>query len=157
MEESFATRFTSKPGIFSGLDVEGIPLSIPEQVLSNGNRQEMERISAELYEWLCLVRLDSPRIRLGDKIDRYLSRFEVPQESASNLQICRLTWQGFISPRWLRQTLIALLSSCPTNSWFCLSATEFPWNSTQGSDEMVLLQPAGSSTEYLLMEIKSPE
>ena len=81
---------------------------------------EQSDINACFLEWLSLTLLNSPRVKLEDKIDPYLSRYEVPTESkypstkglndtrtdraesegedpSRNLQsLVRLQWRGFL-------------------------------------------------------------
>jgi ribonuclease P/MRP protein subunit RPP40 len=139
------------------LQIAGSAPSIPQQVLDTGDRKELEMRAVDLYEWLALIRLESPRVSAEDKVDSYISRYQVPEDDAAKPHICKMTWQGLLNAEWLRQTLMTLLSSCPANAWFCLSATEFSRSVAKTSDEIVMLQPAGPTSEYLLMEIKTPQ
>jgi len=64
----------------------------------------------EIIEWLDLVVLDSPRIRAGDTIDPYLSRYEVPRlEQVSVSHLVKVTWHGFICAEWIRNLYLQLL------------------------------------------------
>jgi len=65
---------------------------------------ETDRVEAEeLLEWLMLVSLNSERVREEDKIDSFLSRYEVPQfgpvNAAAEVQtrdLTRLRYRGFM-------------------------------------------------------------
>ena len=57
----------------------------------------------EIYEWLSLVGLQSPRVVLGDAIDPYLSRYQVPNDNSENtMNLVTLTWTGFLPAQWVR-------------------------------------------------------
>lgn len=66
----------------------------------------------ELAEWMGLVSLGSPRVRVGDGIDPYLSRYEVPQLDNSQPTSSRLVsvkWHGMIPSPWITHLLLQLL------------------------------------------------
>ncbi|KFA63918.1 hypothetical protein S40285_03779 [Stachybotrys chlorohalonatus IBT 40285] len=60
------------------LEVEYAPLALPRQVLKNLDRTSLEEVATDIYEWLSLIRLDSPRVEVHDKIDPYLSQYSAP-------------------------------------------------------------------------------
>lgn len=111
--------------------------------------------ATELYEWLSLIRLESPRIDAKDEIDPYLSRYESPQAPSTSIRLEKLSWQGFISPKWLRETLASLLIHSPSKAWFALSASELCRNVSNSSNEVLLLRPSQAAEEYIMWEIQS--
>lgn len=128
---------------------------MPPAVLADGDRPELEYLATEWYEWLSLVRLQSPRVEPGDSIDPYLSRYEAPEGSSGEAKLCKVSWQGFISPQCARRILIDVMDACPSKSWFSFSATEFFTNVSGSSNEVTVLRPADAATgEYMMWEIK---
>jgi ribonuclease P/MRP protein subunit RPP40 len=109
-----------------------------------------------LYEWLSLVRLQSPRIQVGDQIDPYLSRYQVPEGEAKG-KICRISWQGFLAPSWCRQTLIDIITAMPPKAWFSFSTTTFSKGLAGDNSECTILRPPDSSKEYLMWEVRGHE
>lgn len=129
-------------------------LAVPASILADGDRGGLEEVATELYEWLSLVRLGSPRAAAKDDIDPYLSRYRAPGDSEGHMHVCRLSWQGFASASWLRGLLVDVLVSCPPQSWFSLSSTAFSKDVNRGSDEVTILKPPGATGEYLMWEMK---
>lgn len=114
-------------------------------------------VASDLYEWLSLIRLESPRVRAGDHVDPYLSRYRAPGDASGQMEVCRVSWQGFISTQWVRGLLAALVTKCPSQAWFSLNATELAKNIYATGNEISLVRPQGASDEYLMWEIKSTE
>ncbi|KAK5123089.1 hypothetical protein LTR85_003286 [Meristemomyces frigidus] len=89
--------------------------------------------ATELLEWLSLVMSLSPRVRSEDAIDKYLSRYSVPELSSSPSDpditqpvstIVRFRWHGFIPPTHISTILLAALKAS-ADDWFAMSATSF--------------------------------
>lgn len=116
---------------------------------------EFEDFATELYEWLSLVRLQSPRIRVGDQIDPYLSRYQLPEGSQG--KICMISWQGFLAPSWTRQTLIDIITTLPPKAWFSLSTTTLSAGLAGNNSECTFLRLPDASGEFLLWEVKGHE
>ncbi len=150
------TKYTANPDIVQRVNAVIPKLSPEADWLSPGGREDFEDFSTGLYEWLSLVRLQSPRIEVGDHIDQYLSRYQVPSAEGEG-KICKITWKGFLSPSWSRQTLIDILAALPTDSWFSFSATSFPKGLAGDTAECTVLRPPNSSGEYLMWEVKAHE
>jgi ribonuclease P/MRP protein subunit RPP40 len=124
--------------------------------LSTSGREDFEDFSTGVYEWLSLVRLQSPRIEVGDKIDPYLSRYQVPESEAES-KICKISWQGFFAPYWSRQTLIDIITTLPPKSWFSFSTTTFSKGLAGDNAECTILRLPSSTGEYLMWEVKGHE
>lgn len=137
------------------------PLTFPSEVIESGDRPGLEDYATETYEWLSLIRLQSPRVAAGDNIDPYLSRYQTPtpldSASPSHDKICKITWQGFFTPAWVRSVLITALVALPSRAWFSLSATSFSKGLVGDSTEVVFLRPPESPGHYLFWEIKGDE
>lgn len=88
----------------------------------------------QLLEWLSLATLDSPRIRAGDDISSFLSRYEVPTFGddiqdlaleATSRKLVRLQWHGFVPARSVAR-LWSLVSKAATGrDWAALSVCAF--------------------------------
>ncbi|KAI2609337.1 ribonuclease P 40kDa subunit [Hypoxylon fragiforme] len=121
----YPTKYTSRPEISEDLFMN-IPLLKPSPaILEPQNRLDLDDFALDIYEWLSLVRLNSPRLRVGDKIDPYLSDYSVPgqAEEIQEGKLCRISWQGFISPKWTQKLLADVILALPSKSWFSLSVT----------------------------------
>ena len=122
---------------------------------------ELDEYATDVYEWLYLVRLGSPRVAVGDTIDPYLSTYAVPGgldgEGAQEGKLCRVSWEGFLSPTWARQLLADVVLAVPPKAWFSLSATSFARSIVGDHTECTILRPPGSPGEYFLWDIKGHE
>ncbi|PTB38682.1 hypothetical protein M441DRAFT_145316 [Trichoderma asperellum CBS 433.97] len=157
LESLNATKVTSSPRVATDTGVNQISLRMPSTILAQGDRESLEYTATEMYEWLSLVRLESPRIVAGDTIDPYLSRYSPPEvdSATAQTQVCKLSWQGLLSSHWLRDLFVDIVTNCPSQSWFALSATTFSRNILGGCSELTFLRPPESSGEFLMWEIKS--
>jgi ribonuclease P/MRP protein subunit RPP40 len=140
---------------------ESIDAVIPELTpevgfLSSTGREDFEDFATSLYEWLSLVRLQSPRIQVGDQTDPYLSRYHVP-DGGKEGKLCKISWQGFLAPAWSRQALIDIVTALPHKAWFSFSTTTFSKGLAGDNAECTILRPPNSSGEYLMWEVKGHE
>lgn len=119
-------------------------------------REDFEDFATDLYEWLSLVRLQSPRVQVGDQIDPYLSQYQIP-EGGKEGKICKISWQGFLSPSWARQTMIDIVAALPPRAWFSFSTTTFTKGLAGDNAECTILRPPNSSGEYLMWEVRGHE
>jgi ribonucleases P/MRP protein subunit RPP40 len=84
-----------------------------------------------IYEWLSMISLDSPRLDRLDKVDPYLSRYEIPEcldavdgtasapESPSRL-LMRVLWRGFLPPQLLTKIWL-MVRDCVGDDWAAMS------------------------------------
>ena len=85
-------------------------VSMPE--LSSASSMESENSfetwALEIYEWISLVGLESPRIYMNDAIDPYLSRYQTPKlpEAKQAINMVSLTWRGLLPGEWIRSLFI---------------------------------------------------
>ncbi|KAK4183115.1 ribonuclease P 40kDa subunit-domain-containing protein [Podospora australis] len=149
------SSFTSNPTITRDINAV-VPTLIPPTSTEQNARDDLEDFSSELYEWLSLVRLQSPRVLEGDQIDPYLSRYEVPGGSQP-AKTCKISWQGFHSSSWARQTLMDIIIALPPKTWFSFSTTTFSKGLAGDNSECTVLRPPNSSGAYLMWEVKSHE
>ncbi|KAI2472668.1 ribonuclease P 40kDa subunit [Annulohypoxylon bovei var. microspora] len=156
LSQHYPTKYTSNPEISEGLLMKVPSLKPPPAIISSHNRLDLEDFSTEIYEWLSLVRLGSPRVNVDDKIDPYLSCYAVPgdSEDVRNEKLCRISWQGFIPPKWTQQTWADVIRALPSKSWFSMSVTSFPKGVVGDSADCTILRPPNSPGEYFLWDIK---
>jgi ribonuclease P/MRP protein subunit RPP40 len=139
-----------------------VPLLKPAaEFIEPGARADLEYFSAELYEWLSLVRLESPRIDPKDDINPFLSRYQTTGSDSgpgSPAKLYKISWQGYLSPIWCRDVLVQVMAAVPTkSSWFSFSTTTFSKGVAGSNAECTILRPPNSTGEYLMWEIKSHE
>lgn len=145
-------KFTARYAPSPTLNVNTPPLSSLTTALTS-SRPDFDEAAAELYEWLSLVRLSSPRVEVGDSIDPYLSGYRVPGDAPAPSRLRRVSWRGFISPTWVRDTLSRVLVDAPSRSWLSLSATAFG-KGPGDTAECTFFRPPDSGGQYLLWEIR---
>ena len=64
----------------------------------------------DISEWLGLASLSSPRVKEGDDIDSYLSRYALPEgTTAPAITLRVLRWKGFITPDWITALMVELM------------------------------------------------
>ncbi|KAK0636519.1 ribonuclease P 40kDa subunit-domain-containing protein [Bombardia bombarda] len=155
----FPTNYTSNPAVSQNIASLVPNMKPPVESIVSGAKEEFEEFATEIYEWLSLVRLRSPRIQPGDQIDPYLCRYQVPGgEEHQETKICKISWQGFLSPSWSKQTLVDVIGALPSSkTWFSFSTTTFSKGMAGDNAECTILRPPGSPGEYVMWEIKSHE
>ncbi|EAQ87844.1 hypothetical protein CHGG_04463 [Chaetomium globosum CBS 148.51] len=156
MSQHALTDCTSKPEISESINAVIPELTPDVGFLSSTSREDFEDFATSLYEWLSLVRLQSPRIQAGDQIDPYLSRYQV-LDGGSEGRLCKISWQGFLAPSWTRQALIDIVTTLPHKAWFSFSTTTFSKGLAGDNAECIILRPPNSSGEYLMWEVKYHE
>lgn len=174
--DAFSPKWvTVEPVVTTHANIALPPLNRPACLLIGGgqgsDRLETEEAVTELFEWLGLVRLGSPRVQAADNIDPYLSRYQVPVSSdddaaAPSGDIYTLRWSGFFSPTWACQTLLDVLialqslssSSSPT-PWLSMSTSGFSASMGLAGDgaECTFFRPADAPREFLLWDVHSHE
>lgn len=150
----YPTKYTSHPEVSEGLLVKVPSLKPPPAILNSS--LELEEFATDIYEWLSLLRLESPRVNANDKVNPYLSGYTVPgdAEDNQNHKLCRISWQGFIPPTWTQQILADVIHTLPSKSWFSLGATTFARGITGDSADCTILRPPNSLGEYFLWDIR---
>lgn len=102
--------------------------------------------ASDLYEWLSMISLDSPRIDRLDKIDPYLSRYELPrfdtleadpiESKPLSRLLVRVVWQGFLTAQFI------------TNLWLIA-------RKAKGEDWIALNVGCFGNRAYSLLEVGS--
>jgi len=114
----------------------------------------------ELYEWLSLVSLSSPRVEANDQIDPYLSRYVPPPPSSTpeQCELVKITWSGFLPSKWIHETFVKILlanrSVSGGKTWFSYGICGFhkSWSS-DSRDALVLKLPGPPPGEYILWDV----
>ncbi|KJZ73262.1 hypothetical protein HIM_07266 [Hirsutella minnesotensis 3608] len=155
LEKYSPVQHNVEPNILENRVVSQVELAIPNPILAQGDRAGLEESATGLYEWLSLIRLQSPRANFGDDIDPFLSRYRNPGEKGEKSHVVTMSWQGFFSAPWVRHLLVDILEACSPQIWFSISVTSFARNIPGNSSDLTLLKPSGSSGEYLMWEVRS--
>ncbi|KAI0160864.1 ribonuclease P 40kDa subunit [Hypoxylon sp. FL1284] len=156
LSRHYPTKYTSHPEVSEGLLIKIPSIKPPPTVLGRRSSLELDDFATDIYEWLSLLRLESPRVNVDDKIDPYLSGYTVPgdPDDGQNQRLFRVSWQGFIPPSWTQQILADAVLSLPSKSWFSLSATSFARGITGDSADCTFLRPPNSLGDYFLWDIR---
>ncbi|KAK7964068.1 hypothetical protein PG996_008242 [Apiospora saccharicola] len=159
LAEFAPVKYTSSPFVMEDPHTLIPVVTPPQSSLGNGGKLDLEEFATDMYEWLSLVRLDSPRISTGDKIDPYLSRYSVPkvQGDPKPATLCKVSWQGFIDPNWTRQVLVDLIISTSSRSWFAMSTSSFEKGVAGKGGDCMILRPANSPGEYVMWDVHGHE
>jgi ribonuclease P/MRP protein subunit RPP40 len=137
-----------------------IPLLKPSsEILQKQNRLDLDEYATDIYEWLSLVRLGSPRLASDDTIDPYLSSYAVPGASAGACEgrVAKISWEGFIAPTWVRKLLAEVILSSPSDAWFSLSVSSLAKTTIGDCTECTVLRPPSSAGEYVLWDVRGHE
>ncbi|KAI9851447.1 MAG: hypothetical protein M1838_003636 [Thelocarpon superellum] len=98
----------------------------------------------DIFEWLSLVSLRSPRIDASDTVDPYLSRYEVPgSEEAKSARVVLLRWRGLLSARWITElwlTSLRLIRKARPESWFAINVYSLGSGSPNGVNGYAILR-----------------
>lgn len=147
--------YTAAPTMVRDLGVPHVAMGVPASILAAGDRPALEEAATDLYEWLSLIRLQSPRIAADDVVDPYLSRYRAPPGEAGQARVCTLSWQGLFAASWLRDVVADVVAACSPRQWVSISATGFSMTVPGKTNDLTLLRPSGAAGEYLMWEIRS--
>ena len=112
--------------------------------------------STDIYEWLSLVQLESPRVNADDSIDPFLSRYTVPETPADSIAepLVKISWHGFLSPAWAHKSFVEAVIAASSKSWFACALSGFEQSLPAGSRDCTILKIPGRSSEYMLWEVE---
>lgn len=150
----------ASPDIVEELDVTLPSLKPPtSDLISEGETQDLPDSMNEIYEWLSLVRLQSPRVLSNDSVDSFLSRYQPPGDSSEHTptELCTITWEGFLSPTFVHKMLVDVILKLPSRDWFSLVVSSFSKGFSGDAAECTFLRPPNTPGEYMLWEIRSHE
>jgi ribonuclease P/MRP protein subunit RPP40 len=155
MAKHFPTVTSCAPSVLTSFNV-AMPRMQPPLEVRSKYEDEFTDFSCDLYEWLSLISLQSPRIGIDDRIDPFLSRYSPPRSEANDIDVSELvkvTWQGFLSAPWAHGILVKAMLAASPKTWFSLGVCGFG-ESVSDSRDCTILNLPGSSNEYLLWEIE---
>lgn len=143
--------------------VEGLDSALPDvkavaaDLVSGEESQELPETLADIYEWLSLIRLQSPRISLRDSIDPFISRYQLPTEASeqNTTKICTVTWEGLLPPDFAKKLFVDAILRLPSHDWIALSISSFSKSLRGDGAECTVLRPPETPGEYLLWEVRS--
>ena len=120
------------------------------------DREEFEEFAMDTYEWISMMRIQSPRIEVANNVDAYVSSYEVPCQhgAVETTSVCKVSWQGFLSPYWVQDTLMRLFMSVPSKSWLAFTSGAISNCSKADNSEVTVLRPPNSPGEYVMWEIR---
>ncbi|KAJ9497919.1 hypothetical protein H2202_006522 [Exophiala xenobiotica] len=131
--------------------------------------EETQEMAHDLFEYLDMLTLASPRVQSTDKTDPYISRYQVPDlpndaalalddTSRAGGNVKTVTWTGLITTQWMLELLCAIiklsrtknLDSLPRQAqWLALSVSAHKTQAIgrQLDGYTILLQPQADSTD----------
>lgn len=106
-------------------EIEGCPVPFvdAEATIADAIYEE------QLLEWLGLVLLDSPRIKIHDVVDPYLCRYEFPEAAdirtnGDALKLRHMQWKGLIPTRFITTMLLDIRKEAE-KEWFAMNVSCF--------------------------------
>ncbi|KAG6024300.1 hypothetical protein E4U19_003857 [Claviceps sp. Clav32 group G5] len=118
-------------------------------------RLDMQEIGLCVYEWLSLLRLESPRVQYGDDVDTFLSRYRVASRDREQVRVCRISWVGLIGTTWFQNLVRDVMTVNATEGWLSFSSNSFYDVSLSGiGSELVMLRPSTKEDQYLTWRLK---
>lgn len=157
MEALQPIRCTSSPWTTEHPDLAVPPLAPPPGTTANIGHEQLPEFASDIYEWLSLLRLQSPRLSSADSVDPYLSRYQPPGEPGRCpvSRLCTVAWDGLLPPTFARKLLVQAILALPSRSWFSMTVSAFPRGFSGDTAESTFLRPPDSPSEYLLWDIRS--
>ncbi|KAM3499336.1 hypothetical protein MY10362_007407 [Beauveria mimosiformis] len=146
------TEVPSKPVVSRQIETHQVITPTMPGFEDNGRYDQDTAV--ELYEWISLVRLQSPRVLHKDSLDAYISRYSVPDCPPGETSVGHISWDGLLSSSWVSTMVSALMASCPEASWFAISATDAIAGGMGGKSEITILKPPGQSSRFLMWDVK---
>jgi ribonuclease P/MRP protein subunit RPP40 len=152
LDAHFPTRKTISP-ITSQVLKASIPSLKPPTDLNSAYGADFEDYAVEIYEWLSMILLESPRVDASDNVDPFLCRYSPPGDSYNQGNIVKITWRGFLSSIGVQKLFIQLLLALPKDVWFAYNVADFSTDLlVEGKSTMVLMLP-DTQNEFVLWDI----
>ncbi|KAG5952223.1 hypothetical protein E4U58_000889 [Claviceps cyperi] len=118
-------------------------------------RLDMQEIGLCVYEWLSLLKMESPRVQYGDNVDTFLSRYRVASRDREQVRICRISWVGLIGTTWFQNLVRDVMTANATEGWLSFGSNSFHDVSLSGiGSELVMLRPSTKEDQYLTWRLK---
>lgn len=152
IEAHFPVEKAVSPQVIPEMKVNMPSLQPPIEV-DKSYGADFEDYAAETNEWLSLILLNSPRINPDDKIDPFLSRYVPPGDTLTPCKLVKITWRGFLSPRWAHKMFVQMLLATPRSGWFAFCVDEFGGVAAGHGKHCTTLKLPDTPNEYVLWEI----
>jgi ribonuclease P/MRP protein subunit RPP40 len=124
---------------------------------SSDGEDAFAEYAADLYEWLSLISLESPRVDVNDTIDPFLARYRppAPDDPKQDTQVLvKVVWEGFFSGAWAHHAFVQAVLQAKTKSWFSYAAFGFRGSPPADSRDCTVLKIPGPLSEYIFWEIE---
>lgn len=111
------TNLGSVPRILQPQIVTSGPLAVPSFVAPEGakpiqggkfSKEMWKEWALDIHEWLGMVAIDADRINANDKVDPYLSTYQVPDPIDRSLKVVKLRWRGMIPAEFIHKMWTSL-------------------------------------------------
>ncbi|KAI9731668.1 MAG: hypothetical protein M1818_007798 [Claussenomyces sp. TS43310] len=122
MEAHFPNVVNCEPQISPNIKIS-MPRLEPPSDPGAPDDDDFGEHSVNLYEWLSLIALESPRVTIDDQIDAYLSRYAPPESRSAEpviAEVVKVTWTGFISASWAHNVFVQTLIVATSKTWFAV-------------------------------------
>ena len=156
LKEHFPILITCPPKIESPIQVE-LPYLQPPEGCRDLYENEFSEFSVEIYEWISLISLGSPRVEYGDKIDHFLSRYTRPplgDKTPVLTEVFKITWTGFASSSWAHRIFVQAILMARPGMWFSFAVLGFDESVRTGGGDCTILKLPNAHNEYMLWEIE---
>jgi ribonucleases P/MRP protein subunit RPP40 len=138
-----------------------IEVELPRLQPPNGHKDMYEDdfgdFSVEMYEWISLISLGSPRVDPKDRVDPFLSRYTPPSAELHSLKVTdvvKITWNGFTSSPWAYKIFVQTLLEAKPDMWFSFAVLGFKESIPRESGDCTVLKLPGVGNEYMLWEVE---
>lgn len=133
-----------------------VPLLQPPTAPSGVGVDDFVEFTTDIYEWLSLIQLESPRVDANDRIDSFLSRYTPPEASPDSIpeNLVKVSWSGFLAPSWAHETFVQFVLAASSKFWFAFAATGIQASMAGDARDCTVLKIPGHSSEFLLWEVE---
>jgi ribonuclease P/MRP protein subunit RPP40 len=133
-----------------------MPLLQPPQEPRGEYRDEFCDFAVEIYEWLSMITLESPRVTINDQIDPFLSRYVPPSADSTDTEgeLIMITWEGLMPASWVHKVFVEVLLTATPNTWLSLVVSSFADNLPTDSRDCMVLKLPGASNGYMMWEVE---
>ena len=146
--------FSSRPTATWSAHINIPNLNPPREAITD--RDEFEEFAMDTYEWISMVRMQSPQLQVASNVDAYVSSYEVPcrDDAVETALACKVSWHGFLSPAWVHDTLMQLFQAVPSTSWLAFTSGTIARGCGTEDSDVTILRPPAAAGEYVVWEIR---
>jgi ribonuclease P/MRP protein subunit RPP40 len=155
-KKHFPVVVSCLPDILPQIDVE-VPRLQPPEGHRDMYEDDFSDFSVEIYEWLSVISLESPRVVPNDRIDPFLSRYSPPPAESpkpSVTELVKISWKGFTSSSWAHKIFVQALLVAKPGVWFSFATLGFDEGIRTGGRDCTILKLPGAQNEYMLWEVE---